>query len=374
MNDIIQRQHIQKRSRPFRPSAGMKRFVPKRRRASAVPRSPLPGLGTAFFRTAAVVRLRSRLSPGLVAAVLASALVAGAGSVFIGIFAAQFSVRSLSAEADPLFQRDLRAYAGLPTVSRSGDDAELAPLMLSETFRFERYTVRPGDSLSSIASRHSLNVGSVIASNGVSNARRLRAGAVLKIPNMDGLPYTVRRGDSLSRIAASYGIPMEAILDANDLGTDAIHPGMSLFLPGARLSGEELRSVLGDRFIYPVRGRLTSGYGWRGDPFTGVRRFHAAIDLAAPTGTPLYAAMDGRVSSLGYSSVYGKYLILSHAGGYQTMYAHLNEYRTEKGARVSQGARIGDVGNTGYSTGSHLHFAVFKNGRALNPLTLLPAR
>jgi murein DD-endopeptidase MepM/ murein hydrolase activator NlpD len=198
-------------------------------------------------------------------------------------------------------------------------------LDLSETFRYDKYMVRRGDSVSSIAAKHSLSVSSIIASNSISNAKRLMAGTVLKIPNMDGLPHKVRRGDTLSGVASSYGIPVEAILDANDLDSETIHPGMTLFLPGARMRGEELRRVLGDLFVYPVRGRLTSGYGWRNDPFTGVRRFHAAIDLAAPLGTPLTAAMDGRVSTLGFNSVYGKYIILSHSGGYQTLYAHLND-------------------------------------------------
>ena len=381
MNEIIQRQHIQRRSRPFRPSPALKlpwekqRFVPKRRRFPVVPAVSFVRLRKQAARARALLSfVRSRLSLRAAAVALLSCLAVASIAAGIGIFVAQFAVRDLSYETDTHFQRDLRAYAGLPAESPSGPEADLAPLVLSETFRFEKYTVKPGDSISSIASRHSLSVGSVIASNGISNAKRLKAGVVLRLPNMDGRPYSVRRGDSLSRIAASFGVPVEAILDANDLSSDSIHPGMTLFLPGARLSGEELRMVLGDRFIYPVRGRLTSGYGWRSDPFTGVRRFHAAIDLAAPVGTPLFAATDGRVASLGYNSVYGKYIILSHSDGYQTMYAHLNEYRTEKGVRISQGARIGDVGNTGYSTGSHVHFAVFKNGRALNPLTLLADR
>ena len=130
--------------------------------------------------------------------------------------------------------------------------------------------------------------------------------------------------------------------------------------------------ALGELFMYPLRGaKLSSPFGWRNDPFTGVRTYHAAVDLSAPQGTSIKAAMDGKVSALGYNATYGNYIIISHPGGYQTMYAHLYTFSTQKGAEVGQGIQIGTVGSTGYSTGPHLHFAVFKNGRAVNPLDFL---
>jgi murein DD-endopeptidase MepM/ murein hydrolase activator NlpD len=93
--------------------------------------------------------------------------------------------------------------------------------------------------------------------------------------------------------------------------------------------------------------------------------------LAAPLGTVVKAAMDGRVSTVGINSTYGNFIILSHGNGYQTLYAHLNTVSVKKDDRVNQGVKIGEVGNTGYSTGPHLHFAVYKNGRAVNPLEYL---
>jgi murein DD-endopeptidase MepM/ murein hydrolase activator NlpD len=95
------------------------------------------------------------------------------------------------------------------------------------------------------------------------------------------------------------------------------------------------------------------------------------VDLAAALGTPIKAAMDGTIATVGINSVYGKYIIISHSNGFQTMYAHLNLVSVSQGARVNQGAKIGEVGSTGYSTGPHLHFAVYKNGRAVNPLDFL---
>jgi murein DD-endopeptidase MepM/ murein hydrolase activator NlpD len=211
----------------------------------------------------------------------------------------------------------------------------------------------------------------VISSNDIRNARRLREGDMLRIPNMDGIRYTVRRGDSLSRISRTYNVPLEVILDANDIRSDAINEGDVFFIPGARMPPDALRLSLGDMFIFPVRRSITSGYGWRADPFTGEQRFHNGIDLRANIGTPIRAAMDGTVVDVGFNREYGNYIILSHHGGYQTLYAHLSTFNVRRGDRVIQGNKIGEVGNTGRSTGPHLHFSVFRNGRHVNPLDLL---
>jgi murein DD-endopeptidase MepM/ murein hydrolase activator NlpD len=279
---------------------------------------------------------------------------------------------NMGGTADPLYLKAINTYAGLEKDQNqelSTDEGIL--LDAAETFSWITYTVQRGDTISEIALEHSLSMDSIIALNGVTNVKRLYAGSQIKIPNMDGLPYIVKNGDSLIRIANTKGIPVEAILDANDLYTDVLQPGQSIFLPGAKMNNTELKLALGELFIYPIRGRLTSPYGWRNDPFTGVRRFHAAIDLAASTGTPIKASQDGRVSALGTNASYGNYIIISHDSGFQTLYAHLSSFKTQKGRYVYQGQTIGAVGNTGYSTGPHLHFAVYKNGRALNPLSFL---
>jgi murein DD-endopeptidase MepM/ murein hydrolase activator NlpD len=280
--------------------------------------------------------------------------------------------QSLSPEppADGEFQRNLASYAGLSPVETSGPD-EAIPLDLTETFSWSSYRVKKGDSVSRIAAAFSISMDAIIASNGISNARRLREGETLRIPNMDGIPYTVKKGDNLSKISASLGVPLEAVLDANDIQSDTITQGTVLFIPGARMRSEDLKMALGELFIYPIRGRLSSPFGWRNDPISGTRRFHAAIDLAAPIGVPVKAAMDGRISATGVNATYGKFIILSHSGGYQTMYAHLSQVSVKQGGYVEQGAKIGEVGNTGYSTGPHLHFSIYKNGKAVNPLDFL---
>jgi murein DD-endopeptidase MepM/ murein hydrolase activator NlpD len=280
---------------------------------------------------------------------------------------------SVAPEADGGGAYNLALYAGIAPAGTEtpGADEEI-PLDLAESLSWKEYIVKKGDSVSGIAAEHALSMDAIIASNGIGNVRRLREGDRLRIPNMDGIPYTVRKGDSFSRISQNLGVPLKAILDANNIQSDIVSPGPVLFIPGARMKKEDLKLALGELFIYPLSHfRLSSPFGWRNDPISGVRRHHAAVDMAAPTGAPVKSAMDGKVASIGYNSVYGNFIILSHDGGYQTLYAHLSAVTVAKGSRVIQGAKIGEVGNTGYSTGSHLHFAVYKNGRAVNPMELL---
>jgi murein DD-endopeptidase MepM/ murein hydrolase activator NlpD len=241
----------------------------------------------------------------------------------------------------------------------------------NETFAWLNYTIKKGDTVSKIALDHSLSMDAIIASNNMVNARSLREGEIIRIPNMDGIPYTVASGDSYKKIADHFNVPLDAILDANDIQDDTIKAGASLFIPGAKMRSEDLKMAMGELFIYPIRGRLTSPYGWRKDPFSGSRRYHRALDLAAPSGTPIKAAMAGKVTSVGYNDTFGNYIIISHAGGYKSMYAHLSSTAVKQGAGVNQGTKIGEVGSTGHSTGPHLHFAIYKNDIAVNPLDYL---
>lgn len=260
---------------------------------------------------------------------------------------------------------DRAAVEGSPVAGEPLEGLALASLKESS------YTVQAGDAISQIANRFDLTVGTLISYNGISDVRRIREGMELKIPNMDGVLYKVNRGDNLSVITHRYGISLNDVLDVNNLETETIFPGTTLFLPAAAMDSFRLKKALGELFIYPTRGRLTSYYGMRADPFTGIRQFHNGIDLANKAGTGVKAAMDGRVRETGVHSVYGNYVIISHAGQYQTLYAHLSRVRISRGQRVNQGQLIGSMGNTGYSTGNHLHFSIFRRGKHVNPLEYL---
>jgi len=241
------------------------------------------------------------------------------------------------------------------------------------TFQWRQYKVQKGDSVSSIAKKFGVSIGAVIASNNISNARRLQEGVSLRVPNIDGIPYSIKAGDSLSKISASFNVPLDVILDINDLKSDIIKAGETIFIPGARMNDLDLRMSLGELFIYPVQSKhLTSGFGMRKDPISGELNFHTGIDLRANSGSTVMASMEGVASVISENWLYGKHIILSHPNGYKTLYAHLSSISIKKGDKVAQGRKIGEAGNTGYSTGSHLHFTVYdKNGKLINPLDLL---
>jgi murein DD-endopeptidase MepM/ murein hydrolase activator NlpD len=129
----------------------------------------------------------------------------------------------------------------------------------------------------------------------------------------------------------------------------------------------------GHNFSYPVQGGvITSDYGLRFHPIEKVQKFHTGIDIAAPTGTPVYAAADGRVKSAGNSGgAYGIRVILSHDGTAETYYSHLSKVHVRAGQRVTRGQLIGEIGTSGKSTGPHLHFDIKLYGAYVDPLAMI---
>ncbi|MEM9320999.1 MAG: M23 family metallopeptidase [Pseudomonadota bacterium] len=128
-------------------------------------------------------------------------------------------------------------------------------------------------------------------------------------------------------------------------------------------------------FAAPTRAavRMTSGFGYRRDPFTGGRRMHSGVDFAGRHGTDIFATADGVVEFEGWKSGYGRVVIIQHAFGIETVYAHNTRNRVKKGQRVSRGDHIADMGSTGRSTGTHLHYEVRINGRPVNPMIYIKA-
>lgn len=115
--------------------------------------------------------------------------------------------------------------------------------------------------------------------------------------------------------------------------------------------------------------RMASGFGWRIDPVYKIVKFHEGMDFTAPVGTEVFATGDGVVESVNYSfKGYGNEIVINHGYGYKTRYAHLSRFKVRTGQKVNRGDVIGNVGNTGKSTGPHLHYEVLKNGQAVNPV------
>ena len=124
--------------------------------------------------------------------------------------------------------------------------------------------------------------------------------------------------------------------------------------------------------IQPVANKnlkyTASGYGMRIDPIYKTAKFHNGMDFSANIGTPVYATGDGVIKKAGWQSGYGKIIVVSHGFGYETWYAHLNKYNVRIGQKVVRGEVIGEVGNTGKSTGPHLHYEVHLKGKVVNPV------
>ncbi len=180
---------------------------------------------------------------------------------------------------------------------------------------------------------------------------------------------TVRTGDTLSSIARRNGVSLSGLRAANQLSADRIRIGQVLQLPGSSSSPVAQVSSSYERPLWPLMGVITQRYSYRG-PKSG----HAGLDLAAPTGTPVYAALSGTVTFSGWNVFgYGQLITIRGIDGRDYYYAHNSRRLVSKGQRVRQGQMISRVGSTGNSSGPHLHFEVRRGGTILNPSAILPS-
>ena len=236
---------------------------------------------------------------------------------------------------------------------------------------FDSYKIKGGDTISEIAVNVGLNEDTLLSVNEIKNARLLQIDQILKIPNQDGIYHNIVANDTLVSISEKYKADIEAIRIVNEMFSDSLTVKTNIFVPGARMDWDSRQEINGDLFGWPVIGRITSPYGYRTDPFGGGRQFHYGIDIGAPSGAIVRAAMSGRVLSTAYNDTYGNHVVISHHSGYRTLYAHMSSISVKSGAYVGTGERIGLVGSTGLSTAPHLHFTVYKNGVTVNPRNLI---
>ena len=246
------------------------------------------------------------------------------------------------------------------------------------------HTVQQGEVLSGIAKKYALSMETVLSANNLTAKFILRPGAILIIPPADGILYTVKRGDTVSSIAKTYGVSVAEITNFNELKERALTVGAQILVPGAkRITPVAIKkpilsptkrpvtsitpgvvpppSVAVGTYIWPTGAKIVTQY-------YGLR--HTGMDIAGPQGLPNYAVRDGIVikSQDGYNGGYGKYIIVDHGGGITTWYAHNYKLLVSVGEHVTQGQVIGLLGNTGRSTGPHIHFEVRVNGKHTNPL------
>jgi LysM repeat protein len=222
------------------------------------------------------------------------------------------------------------------------------------------YTVREGDTLSMIAEMFSVTANTILWANDLKSAKSIKAGDTLIILPIPGVQYKVKSGDTIASIAKKYGGDADEIVAYNQLSSTDLVAGVTIIIPGgtvpmttsvAASGGKGASGASGAGFIHPLPGALRT---------QGIHGFNA-VDLATAAGTPIRAAAAGEVivSKMGgWNGGYGNYIVIKHGNGTQTLYAHNSSNAVGVGASVSTGEVIGYVGNTGRSTGSHLHFEV----------------
>lgn len=246
-----------------------------------------------------------------------------------------------------------------PLGSVADDDAVI------KTDRITLYTVREGDNISVIARMFGVTVNTILWANDIRSSNLIKPGNVLVILPISGVKHIIKKGDTLASVAKEYHGDIDEISAFNGLLSDAtlvvgeeiIIPNGEVSLPaparstGTRsiASGASLQSIVG-YFLRPVAGVRSQGlHGYNG------------VDLAASCGSPIAASAAGTVivsKGYGWNGGYGNYIVVTHANGTQTLYAHNTSNVVSAGQYVSQGQAIGTVGSTGRSTGCHVHFEV----------------
>jgi len=254
--------------------------------------------------------------------------------------------------------------------------------------RILAYTVREGDTPSTVATRFGVSTNTILWGNGISDGDIIRTGDILIVLPVSGVLHTVKSGDDVSEIAKKYDAKVADILAQNGISEDSgLRVGQKVIVPDGyiapvrRVVAEEPeeepepqatplptkpdvapKPATGLGFIWPTQGRNVSQY---------FRWGHTGIDIPNKALPPVYAAKEGTVAFSGWLGGYGRLVIVDHGSGTRTYYAHLSKSYVTGGETVGKGTVIGKVGSTGRSTGPHLHFEIRRNGQPVNPLNSL---
>lgn len=263
-----------------------------------------------------------------------------------------------------------------PSVARL-DEGNFVPFSKSVSSIADRqnilYRIEKGDTLYGIAHKYDVNLDRLMLTNNMNDKTILEIGATIQIPAYQGPIHVVAPGETISELAERYQVSVEALIDANlDINANSLEVGECLRIPANDEEWLEQSSIEPSRGIsqrntlsWPITGKITCPFGSRK---TG---YHHGIDIAGNMGTPVHAAAAGTVSAAGYTSVYGRYVIIDHPDGKQTLYAHAQKLYVKKGDRVNRGEVISLVGISGVTTGPHLHFEVRVNKKASDPMNYL---
>ncbi|MGP1429662.1 MAG: peptidoglycan DD-metalloendopeptidase family protein [Fusobacterium sp.] len=283
------------------------------------------------------------------------------------------------------------------------------------------YKVKKKDTIPAIAKKYGVKQDTILMNNKNALNNKMKVGETITFPSIDGLYYKLEKNDTLSKIAKKYGISVVDIVDYNNINPKKLKAGTTIFLKGVTLQkykdvegrliakeekkknknkdkekpektpkgtkgtpppppppppqddddGGKAAAYSGAGFAYPVRyAGVSSPFGNRYHPVLKRYILHTGVDLVAKY-VPLRAAKAGVVTFAGNMSGYGKIIIIKHDNGYETRYAHLSVISTNVGEHVNQGDLIGKTGNSGRTTGAHLHFEIRQNGSPKNPMKYL---
>ncbi|MEK7480067.1 MAG: M23 family metallopeptidase [Patescibacteria group bacterium] len=231
------------------------------------------------------------------------------------------------------------------------------------------HTVQPDDTLSGIAKMYGVSPDTILWANDLSRSSVLKVGEKLTILPVSGFMYTIKKGDTLASIAKRFGADATEIANYNGVNDTTLVAGNRLTI----IDGEPATATPAKTSVKTVTATVKYGSGAKiGDYMAPLARYvetqgihgYNGVDLGAPSGTPIMASADGDVivaKAGGYNGGYGSYVVIQHANGSQTLYAHMSKVSTYAGATVKQGQVIGGVGSTGRSTGAHLHLEI-RNG------------
>ncbi len=277
-----------------------------------------------------------------------------------------------------------RLQSFFPEISKAEKQA-FQKRVIKESKRFKDarlyiHIIRQGENYWQVARENGITIDTVIGLNPY--LKNLYAGLDehIIVGNRNGVIHTVGKNENLVDISRLYRVSVAKIREENSITLlkellYGVKKGDILFIPEAKpeiLTKDmnkwyNLRRALQS----PLGGAYTSGYGIRHDPITGERKFHNGIDIRAPIGTSVGASADGVVIATGWAGGYGLMVKIKHYNGYTTLYGHLSRIYVRTGQKVRRGQIIARSGNTGRTTGPHLHFTVWYKGTAVNPALFL---
>ena len=250
----------------------------------------------------------------------------------------------------------------------------------------ERYTVVGGDTVYSIAKRFNVTANTIIWENGLNKYGFIKLGQELVILPITGITYEIKKYDTIGKIANKYNVSEEEIMKTNKIASaTSLQIGQALIIPGGRKAevAAPVKTTTQVARYEPTEQKTTVAIAniksmtdllWPASCSTISQYFnwtHFGLDIACKLGTPIYASEDGVIDKTGWSTGYGKRIIVSHGNSLSTLYAHLTTIYVQPGEAVNRGDVIGAMGSTGWSTGSHLHYEVRVSGSKKNPLNYI---